>query len=475
MTFGNTLHKLLEYSGVKRTQLSEYLGYDISYIGRWINDVKRPSLKNNENLIAQIAACIDKLSDENGKASIADAYGLDRSKLNGSYEQFLTDLLTESYHACIDPQGSGKLEENNIRFSKQGPSYEDNLQRMVRAISRQSYSAEDTLEMIGLAESYLFENNLCQEYWNTVSQNLPAGKKVLFHLIFNPELLPKDGICRDICVFCSGVSENIQAEFYCATDNIALFYGITVCKNAMVGFSYYDSLLQQDVGLFSVDVKIVSEYYEAARGYLRKAKKLVFKNSLPDLCKENFFQNFMITRSIRTLNTVIPAFICPAVLEHFACSPQAKDIYRFFSQIVTSWTLVVYQSAIYSFFFDGKLSLDGKNIYLTLEERHKALSELLSSLSERKQVVILKDNNPLLKRDEVDCSLNMTAQRLFLFRNNADDAYCQIYHSDDSALVTAFNMFLDDIISLPEQYVLSGKAAEEFLRTGLSLPPMDKG
>ena len=56
MTFGRTLQELTRLCGVKRCNLADALGYDPSYISRWINGVKHPSLRSNDALPAQIAA-----------------------------------------------------------------------------------------------------------------------------------------------------------------------------------------------------------------------------------------------------------------------------------------------------------------------------------------------------------------------------------------------------------------------------------
>ena len=59
MTFGRTLQELTRLCGVKRCNLADALGYDPSYISRWINGVKHPSLRSNDALPAQIAAYLD--------------------------------------------------------------------------------------------------------------------------------------------------------------------------------------------------------------------------------------------------------------------------------------------------------------------------------------------------------------------------------------------------------------------------------
>ena len=73
MTFGRTLQELTRLCGVKRCNLADALGYDPSYISRWINGVKHPSLRSNDALPAQIAAYLTANAAPDVRARIAGA------------------------------------------------------------------------------------------------------------------------------------------------------------------------------------------------------------------------------------------------------------------------------------------------------------------------------------------------------------------------------------------------------------------
>ena len=75
MTFGRTLQELTRLCGVKRCNLADALGYDPSYISRWINGVKHPSLRSNDALPAQIAAYLTANAAPDVRARRATARG----------------------------------------------------------------------------------------------------------------------------------------------------------------------------------------------------------------------------------------------------------------------------------------------------------------------------------------------------------------------------------------------------------------
>lgn len=76
MTFGRTLQELTRLCGVKRCNLADALGYDPSYISRWINGVKHPSLRSNDALPAQIAAYLTANAAPDVRARIAGQFDL---------------------------------------------------------------------------------------------------------------------------------------------------------------------------------------------------------------------------------------------------------------------------------------------------------------------------------------------------------------------------------------------------------------
>ena len=81
MTFGQTLKQLLNISGIKSAHLAAALGYDTSYISRWVNDIKLPSLRGNDDLFEKIAAIIVSGSYSQAIDRLGVAYGTETAWL----------------------------------------------------------------------------------------------------------------------------------------------------------------------------------------------------------------------------------------------------------------------------------------------------------------------------------------------------------------------------------------------------------
>ena len=62
-TFGGVLENLLYISKQKKSSLASYLGYDVSYINKWVNSKNLPSVKRSSEICENISRFIVKSLD----------------------------------------------------------------------------------------------------------------------------------------------------------------------------------------------------------------------------------------------------------------------------------------------------------------------------------------------------------------------------------------------------------------------------
>ncbi len=53
--FGKSLRSQMEKAGIKESELADALSYDTTYISKWINGSKLPSVRNAERILGQMA------------------------------------------------------------------------------------------------------------------------------------------------------------------------------------------------------------------------------------------------------------------------------------------------------------------------------------------------------------------------------------------------------------------------------------
>jgi len=81
-TFGKILRAQVENAGIKESELANALGYDPTYISKWMNGSKLPSVRNVERIIEQIA---DFLSEESAGDTARERLRV-YAELNSAYD-----------------------------------------------------------------------------------------------------------------------------------------------------------------------------------------------------------------------------------------------------------------------------------------------------------------------------------------------------------------------------------------------------
>ena len=106
MEFAELLRELLYITHLKSGHMASALGYDTSYISRWVNGVKLPSLKNNEDLLRSIARFFVSNSAQPQLDELRRRYSLEDETYSShaALIDALTRLLSEAYSA---QSGSG--------------------------------------------------------------------------------------------------------------------------------------------------------------------------------------------------------------------------------------------------------------------------------------------------------------------------------------------------------------------------------
>ena len=101
MEFGDLLRRILSLNDIKMYNLSAALGYDKSYISKWINHAKLPPSKDIDRLAGDIADFVVRECGSDRKRLTARELGFARrdgsAPEDGVFRTKLAEMLRESY------------------------------------------------------------------------------------------------------------------------------------------------------------------------------------------------------------------------------------------------------------------------------------------------------------------------------------------------------------------------------------------
>jgi|GEM_PF-151915 transcriptional regulator with XRE-family HTH domain len=188
MTFGETLRKLLNDAGVKQFQLATRLGYDVSYISRWISGEKVPSVRNNKAIFDEIAAYLVISGDDNGRSAICEDFSLDGNLSGDELAHRISSILAEAYGSQTESRElqAERAASSNCMLRAVKKSVIDHSRHVIRAEEAGEQLAAGGKAGSGVRNEEYDDNNCRQQTENIILIMVAAGE----------ELRERIGVCN---------------------------------------------------------------------------------------------------------------------------------------------------------------------------------------------------------------------------------------------------------------------------------------
>lgn len=481
MTFGETLGAILDSANIKQTQLAAHLGYDVSYISRWLNGTKLPSVKNNSPIFNQIADCVVKCLSPEESIAVCQSIGYSGDTSPEKLRELVIDALRESYTL-----NAGKLSQKRSSL----PQFEYNSRISWVTVSRTEVNAAmgkllsaetwqpgcETVKVLSMSGCDDFAYSECKKFWAPIVAQMAPSSKI--HIDMVAPFWQHEhwlGVARDTLIFLFGIDNRIEVDFYLRSPEFPSNYSLWVMNNIVCVEGDYNRFLKKYKTMFTQDKYLVSEFYGAGMEELRTKSKVIGKSTFDELYRSKFFQSFMLDGSLATLQNVMPVLFMSPELEQslysrYSCSDTLSEMSDFFKKTNVSWSAIIYRSSIINFFFDGKASLNGRIVTLTKQERCLLLQTLLDKMDgERGNLIILDDANPVFNREDLDCALFISDRSMFALSPNSSEESHVIITANDSTVIRCFHELINSIYGLSDSFTIRNGAAVDFIRQGFKL------
>ena len=473
MTFGQTLKQLLNISGIKSAHLAAALGYDTSYISRWVNDIKLPSLRGNDDLFEKIAAIIVSGSDSQAIERLGVAYGTETAWL----EETLASALKVAYDGSASP--SAHIAANPNAMLLHGSGNAGTTGMYSDAILRALEEADgDSVDFFTTTPLELYSNKNMR-FWDEVlsAPGITDDVRITVHQIVDMEAFSKniDTYCSTICTL-SKFDPRVRYEFYVSEDMPSCSPGyITAIGENLMCWILYSGISPEPHMILCNDRAVLRRFMSGVHAMLPFRPKLLSFLGKDELEKSHFLYDFVMSGSLRyLLYTMHPIYIDDAFARDIASRylPElANDDFQMYYNSLCSNAkreVILYRSALLEYIYSGHIFLFGREMQLEREDRAVHLKQLLENMrSGACQLKILNDDNPLLSRRDTHLSVYLSRSGGFM-AGIENDWYASIKISSQKS-VEYFNTFFTHLFSLDGEYMLSGAAAEEFIERGLEL------
>lgn len=482
MNFGEAIRVILYVNDLKAGNLAGALGYDISYISKWMNQTKLPSSKSAVSVCKDIASFAASHSTMQSRSETIIRLGLPISVETEDLDIFARSLSDKLYSLFVGQKSSGNTQVENgnnaVMVAEPSPtSAEDTINEVIAAYRN---STSDTLEgFLIMPDDYLFSDHVLIA--NRICSLEESKRKMRLKQIVNIDAY-EDDVDRFVRYIIRHLSLTgpIEIDYYCRpkekgqqTVTPVLALNGCVLIHALINSITED----QQFSVITHDQSIISEFCKHTDLYFRSLSPIIQRVSGSALETNTISYTYSLSsRNQYIMSSMVPIHLPEEMLEFFMDKylddQSQRDFQRKMYAIARDSfnSVVTFKSTLINYMNTGKIRLFDKVVTLTREERKRHLTHVADEIEkgERIAVTVLNDHNPLLHAGDIDLNIYMNENAVFGVPGSPEQTTGVLYFTNRK-LCRYLEIFFDDLCSFSEEYAKTGAASANYIRNGIRL------
>lgn len=403
--FGKLIEKLIHFSGQKNYSLAVELGYDVSYISKWINSTMLPTSKNIKNICKATANFTVNFSNESSINDLLSYFEIDEDK-NEDYINILKQKIESELYKSY-------LFSSNRISNKKNKKFESNLNSVlqVNPIFRKRY-LDNLVKQFSLESKKSNMIILCDLFFLNEGEKLflagiRSGVKEEYqnqvmdiNFLMNFDNYKSENIILDVMLFLNMVTNtsNIRYKVYsCGFPSNSL---ILVYKDKFVHTAIYN----KSKCLFttiSTDKDVVAEMYDSLDDMMVNQSRIIFKEvSSKDMLLDQDYMSYIMGLDLRWIIGNMCELFMPSDLfleigeRLFGNSSIEIARLRKIDALLQKATynsnleVIIFESALRKYISTGELKFFNVSITLSMEQREKHISYLNKIIREKNNIKI---------------------------------------------------------------------------------------
>ena len=432
ITFGNLIEKLLYISNQKKSSLAKFIGYDVSYINKWILSTYLPSSKRINEICKNISDFIIQSLDESGLINLIDYFEIPSDSSKEYISQYIETILKEVY---LDTINLNNKSVQNLPKSTHSEEYYNSFSMVKPNIIYNTFfnelnnmsDKEDSLEIL-ISLNLMYLNHKDKIALSDLKEFLyKISKKTKVKASF---LIGLGGDDKNNDVINTLLGINLIATYPSLNFKI---YNCKVNSNTVV-FAIKDKFLSTNIFfeegecLFTIsskDRRLVEEFYSNLKYTLKnKGNLLCYRKDSSSMIEDQTYIQYIMNNDLRCLLGSINEFFMPPDLfmeiaqklfgHNKKIINELQKINLFLHNVTykSKLRVLIYESELRKYMSSGKLHFFNTPVTLTFKERERHIEYIEKILTESNDVEIR-----LVDGDFVDDFKNKENPSLYLSRN----------------------------------------------------------
>ncbi|SCH41282.1 hypothetical protein [Romboutsia sp. 1001713B170207_170306_H8] len=479
ITFGELLEKLLYLSNQKKSALANALGYDDSYISKWINGKNLPTQKGISSICKSTSEFIVNSLTATSMQDILDYFemGADIDNTN-ILKQYIEEYLKEAYMQTSQKSLPNVYKNTHCEDHYNGMIHiNPRLRKKYLSKDLEAYITKvNKLDLIIYANLYKLnisdKMSIARMKYDLSKTEDHSTLKIRFLTGFSGD--DKDIIFNTILLI-NLITLYPKMKFEIYNCNINSDSIISVIKNRIFHSAVYSGGDQCLFTTMSREKRIVDDmYYNLEEILKNKGKPLVNSISSTNLIKEKVYTQYIMGQDLRLLIGSMNEIFMPLDIFEEVCSSTFKNDksvleevnnINIFLQNVTYQSklkVLICESELKRYISSGELNFFNNRVKLTFEQREKHLKYIEKIILESSKVEV-----KLIESSLIDTFKENKNPTIYLSRSinilpkDIDNGVGDYEIINDTEFKGICDKFFDTIWNSDESSIISDK--EEIL------------
>jgi len=480
ITFGQLLEKLIHLANQKKVALSKVVGYDVSYISKWINGKNLPTQKSISNVCESVSNFIVKSTDTTSKEELKKYFGIEEIT-DEELIKYIERHLKESY-------------VNTLQKSSNNNSYkstyfeEDNYNSMIHVnprLRKQYLSNNSKLHVIesGKLDIILSTNLYKLESddkifivrMKDILKKIEKDVEIKVRLLTGFEGSENSTILNTLYIINMIASHpDINLKIYnCDVQNSNI---LTVTKDSIFHSAIYENDGRCLFTSMSKEIPVVNDMYYSLDQTIKSQGKLIAENkSILDIFREKIYIRYIMGQDLKWILGNMNEFFMPSDLfmelaqELFEDEETIKELSQIniiLQNIIyeSNLKVLIYESELMKYISTREITFFNKPVKLTLNQMKAHIKNIDTIMKNNKHAeikLIEEDSNTEVTELKPSIYLSRTLKLIktepkenindyaiikdLEFAKICDELFNQLWNRDDEDLIRRKEEVIDRI------------------------------
>ncbi len=468
--FGGTLRSIIKACSVKSYILADALGYDPSYLSKWLNNTKRPSAAMIDSTAETIAAVCARNCDAAAVKKLEEEYRLPAVDPadKAACIKMIKGIITRSFYETEREIGAGNTDPSHDLY----PLDIDLVLELLTVNIERGVGNFDLIIPLNVFKLAVEKRPELLAFFKIGSSE---NQQISLRLFYTDGTLEGiDGMDVFILSLAHVFYNSSFQLYYVSPADYAKYGGLcvlsdrfAVCgiKDPFTGESLCASISNQD--------SVEKIYHSALSFFNRQATVFDHAKTLSEKSRNYSYKYASNPSHVYILGEMFPIYMDSEIQRlvfNAQLSPTAADYCKnFYYEYAGATTVYIFESVLLNYFVDGHMCINNtRHIVLGREERKYHIETLLKRIEERTglEIYILRDTNPVLKAN--DCRFSIfSAADVSLIIDGIDQRETYYITSDKGCAVV--DRLIAKLKALPDDLLLGRERSIEYIKKSLRI------